>query len=82
MPDGSTVDVLAQPLGLGWFYAGTDAIAEAILLLSRMPKGKQAEAVARRRYLGSRAVTESKFAGPHGCFSPTCSVGTVQAAAA
>ena len=48
MPDGPTADVLAKALRLpqAWFHAETDAIAEAILVLSKMSKGKQAEAVA------------------------------------
>ena len=51
MPDGPTAAALAKALGLpqAWFYAETDAIAEAILLLSRLPKGKQAEAVSKLR---------------------------------
>ena len=51
MPDGPTADALAKALRLpqAWFYAETDAIAEAILLLSRMPKAKQALAVAMLR---------------------------------
>lgn len=48
MPDRQTADALAKALRLpqAWFYAETDAIAEAILFLSRMPKSKQATAVA------------------------------------
>ncbi|WPU57040.1 helix-turn-helix transcriptional regulator [Stenotrophomonas acidaminiphila] len=48
MPDGPTADALAKALRLpqAWFHAETDAIAEAILLLSRMSKGRQAVAVA------------------------------------
>lgn len=48
MPDGLTADVLAKALRLpqAWFHAETDAIAEAILVLSRMSKGKQATVVA------------------------------------
>ena len=47
MPDGPTADALAKALRLphAWFHAETDAIAEAILLLSRLPKGKQVAAV-------------------------------------
>lgn len=47
-PDGATAEALARALRLpqAWFYAETDAIAEAILLLTRMPKGKQVELVA------------------------------------
>lgn len=47
-PDGPTAAALAKALRLpqAWFHADTDAIAEAILLLSRLPKGKQAAAVA------------------------------------
>lgn len=49
MPDGPTAAALSKALRLpqAWFFAETDAIAEAILLLSRMSKGKQAEAVGR-----------------------------------
>lgn len=48
MPDGPTADVLAKALRLpqAWFHAETDAIAEAILVLSKMSKAKQAEVVA------------------------------------
>lgn len=48
MPDGPTADALAKALRLpqAWFHAETDAIAEAILLLTRMPKSKQTAAVA------------------------------------
>lgn len=48
MPDGPTADALAKSLHLpqAWFHAETDAIAEAILLLSKIPKAKQAAAVA------------------------------------
>lgn len=48
MPDGPTAAALAKVLRLpqAWFFAETDAIAEAILLLSKLPKKKQAEAVA------------------------------------
>lgn len=47
MPDGPTADALAKALRLpqAWFHAETDAIAEAILLLSKLPKTKQAVAV-------------------------------------
>lgn len=47
MPDGPTADALAKALRLpqAWFHAETDAIAEAILLLSRMSKGKQVTAL-------------------------------------
>lgn len=47
-PDGPTAEALAKALRLpqAWFHAETDAIAEAILLLSRMPKGKQVSVVA------------------------------------
>lgn len=49
MPDGPTADALAKALRLphAWFHAETDAIGEAILLLSRMSKGRQAEALAK-----------------------------------
>lgn len=48
MPDGPTADALAKALRLpqAWFHAETDAIAEAVLLLSKLPKAKQAAAVA------------------------------------
>lgn len=48
MPDGPTADALAKALRLpqAWFHAETDAIAEAILLLSRLPKSKQSTALA------------------------------------
>lgn len=48
MPDGPTSDALAKALRLplAWFHAESDAIAEAILLLSKLPKGKQAMVVA------------------------------------
>lgn len=48
LPDGPTADALAKALRLpqAWFHAETDAIAEAILLLSKLPKAKQAAAVA------------------------------------
>src|SRR5690606_33050644 len=44
----ATADALANALRLpqAWFHAETDAIAEAILVLSRLPKGKQFEALA------------------------------------
>lgn len=47
-PDATTAALLAKALGLppAWFHADTDAMAEAIALLSRLPKGKQVEAVA------------------------------------
>lgn len=49
MPDGPTAAALSKALRLpqAWFFAETEHIAEAILLLSRLPKGKQAEAVQR-----------------------------------
>lgn len=48
LPDGPTADALAKALRLpqAWFHAETDAIAEVILVLSRLPKGKQFEALA------------------------------------
>ena len=47
MPDGPTADALAKALRLpqAWFHAETDAIAEAILLLSKMSEDKQTEAL-------------------------------------
>lgn len=47
MPDGPTADALAKALRLpqAWFHAETDAIAEVILLLSRMPEGRQLTAL-------------------------------------
>ncbi|MCW4454807.1 helix-turn-helix domain-containing protein [Flavobacterium sp. MXW15] len=47
MPDGPTADALAKALRLpqAWFHAETDTIAEAILLLSRMPEGRQLTAL-------------------------------------
>ncbi len=43
MPDGPTADALANALGLpqAWFFAETDAIAESILILSKMSKVRQ-----------------------------------------
>lgn len=48
MPDGPTAAALAQALRLpqAWFHAETDAIGDAILLLSRLSKAKQDSAVA------------------------------------
>lgn len=45
MPDGPTADALAKALRLpqAWFFAETDAIAEAILILSKLSKVRQEE---------------------------------------
>lgn len=45
MPDGPTADALARALRLpqAWFFAETDTIAEAILILSKLPKVRQEE---------------------------------------
>lgn len=45
MPDGPTADALAKALRLpqAWFFAETDAIAEAILILSRLSEVRQEE---------------------------------------
>ena len=48
MPDGPTAAALSKALRLpqAWFFAETAAIAEAILLLSRLPPTKQQEILA------------------------------------
>ena len=47
MPDGPTATVLAKALRLpqAWFHAETDAIAEAILVMSKLSKAKQETAI-------------------------------------
>lgn len=56
MPDGPTAAALSKVLRLpqAWFFAETDAIAEAVLLLSKLPKGKQQQLVAGMKAAASK----------------------------
>ncbi|APO91524.1 helix-turn-helix domain-containing protein [Xanthomonas euvesicatoria pv. euvesicatoria] len=56
-PDPETAAELAQALGLplAYFYATPDMLAEAILLIAKLPEDRQQEAIA-----ALRAIAEKK----------------------
>ncbi|HIE4140219.1 MULTISPECIES: helix-turn-helix domain-containing protein [Stenotrophomonas] len=51
MPDEKTMEVLAEALELpvAYFHATSDVMAEAILLISRLPAAKQREVISKLR---------------------------------
>ncbi|MEN5062389.1 helix-turn-helix transcriptional regulator [Luteimonas sp. TWI1416] len=57
MPDESTMEALAEALGLpvAYFHATSDLLAEIILLMSRLPEEQQRELLERARRLAKRA---------------------------
>jgi len=51
MPDEETMEALAEALGLpvAYFHATSDVLADAILLISRLPASKQREVLSKLR---------------------------------